>query len=457
MPEKPNGHDKTLPSRALGDPPQQTVEYTNRLMAARQTSRAQVCVIVDAVNNGARLAPEFVRAGLACVHVRTPIGRSLAEHVEAYGGTAFVAEIDLEGLDLTSVLPLLAPWDVRFVLAGNEEGVLVADGLAQLLGTPRSGSYGASAFRDKFEMNERARDAGLPTLPFFKARDLSSLREGWENHLESVPVVIKPLRGTGGQGVHFCEDWASLSSAFETLRRERDFLGNANDEVLVQRRGTGNVFCVCTVSLDGAHLVTMVTEDRKLGAAFDTCRFIDARVFPAYSTICDYAKRVLDSAGMRLGPGFVEVIYDAEQGPRLIECAARPVGLIEPVLSDAVLGFNQIQRVVDAYMRPEEFSRVLKAGDSVPRAFGMYALLASDSEGVLRRDLSELELFLGKLPSVHRHWIFRRAGQRLQKTIDSTTHPGTVAFLHEDEGQIRKDHQALREFEGGGVYTRALA
>src|SRR5438132_476192 len=98
----------------------------------------QRAAIVDPYSSGAMLAPELVKHGCECVAV---LGTSEVPSIfrSSYQPADFMEVIHHDG-NIESTVASLRTQDIRFVLAGSEPGVELADELSERLGLPSNGT-----------------------------------------------------------------------------------------------------------------------------------------------------------------------------------------------------------------------------------------------------------------------------------------------------------------------------
>ncbi|MFJ1791136.1 hypothetical protein [Kitasatospora griseola] len=91
-----------------------------------------------------------------------------------------------------------------------------------------------------------------------------------------------------------------------------------------------------------------------------------------------YGRRVLDTLGIRHGAAQLEIKLTPD-GPRLVEAGARMSGL--PYCTAELLGEGQLERIVDACVRPERFRARAGRGYRRRPAFAWAALVARRPDG----------------------------------------------------------------------------
>lgn len=121
------------------------------------------------------------------------------------------------------------------VIAGAECGVELADQLSELLELRSNGTISSFARRNKFEMGEGVRSAGLRAANQLKSNSWTDLSK-WITDWNPVPfkVIIKPCDSAGSDNVTLCNSLAETKLAFENIIGKVNGLGIVNDYVLAQ-------------------------------------------------------------------------------------------------------------------------------------------------------------------------------------------------------------------------------
>jgi biotin carboxylase len=409
------------------------------------STRPRLGLIVDAYSTGAALAPRFAAAGVPTLHVQSrPVPPPF--YARSFRAHDFVGNVVHED-DLDATVEALTPHEVDFVLAGAEIGVPLADALAERLGLPGNGTALSHARRDKHAMAEAVRAAGLNAVEQLKT---GSAQEAiaWAAARGDWPVVVKPLDSAGTEGVTFCENAEEIAAAFANGVGRPNALGGANRELLVQEELRGTQFFTDSISWDGMHHVSEIWRSRKR-LVHDTCEMYDYEDLleprgPEQDAVAAYVKSVLDALGIRYGSAHTELVLTG-RGPVLIECGARMQGTILDQVVDRCTP-SHVTVTVDAYLDPRSVAR--RAANPQPlRKRARVVTLISQHEGTItavRHD--ELE----RLPSYAGAVALLSPGDRIARTFDLFTSPGTVYLVAPDEARLQEDYERLRELEETG-------
>lgn len=199
------------------------------------------------------------------------------------------------------------------------------------------------------------------------------------------PVVVKPLRSGGGDGVRFCDSPEESAIALAQVRNRTSSLGEPISHVVAQEYLVGAEYIVNTVSCEGQHQVTDVWSTDRITANGVRDLVVAQVLLPADDSVTGelvpFAHQVLDALGIRYGAAHLEIKLTPD-GPRLVEAGARPSGL--PYFVADVIGEGQLEWSVDAFVRPDRFrARVGRAYQR--RSAFAWAALASPVSGRLVR------------------------------------------------------------------------
>jgi hypothetical protein len=402
-------------------------------------------VVVDAFNTSFGFTDAFGAVGADVVQVQstpellpgvTPVDPSRFSHTLVHDG-----DIDA----LTDRVASLRP---DAVLPGRESGVELADVLSDRLGLRSNGTKLSPARRDKYLQIERVRAQGVPAARQIRTGDEAELR-AWHEDIGGT-VVVKPLRGGGGEGVRFCDSPADSAAALTSLLHQVTTLGGQIDSVVAQEYLVGAEYIVNTVSCDGVHHVTDVWSTDRI-TANGVRDLVVTQVLMRSDDhllleLVPHACQVLDALGIRHGPAHVEIKLTPD-GPRLVEVNARMSGL--PYYVADAIGDGQLEWSVDAYLRPERFHERAGAPYTRRSAFAWAALVSPVSGRLVRyRALDEIR----RLESFRDMTVVVRPGERIVPTTWDLGYPATLTFSHAEEAIMRRDLNTLRFLDGEAMY-----
>ncbi|ANW22178.1 ATP-grasp domain-containing protein [Streptomyces clavuligerus] len=407
-------------------------------------------VLVDPYTAARGFPEALAAAGARVVRLRsTP--RPLAVFRHAVDPFPYADDLVHDG-DLPALVARLRRAGTVAVIPGSEIGVELADALAEALALPTAnGTARSAARRDKYLQIERLRAAGVPTTRQLLVRTEAELIR-WHKETGRT-VVLKPLRGAAGEGVHFCDTPEQSAAALRTLRELRLTTEDPHGGVVAQEYLTGTEYVLNTVSRDGVHHLTDAWRTERVSANGnrDLCvsHVLLSGGYPGLAELFRYGRRVLDALGVRHGPAHLE-IKTTPDGPRLVEAGIRSSGGGLPLFAREAIGAGQIEWTVDALLRPGRFHA--RAGRPYARrtAFA-WAGLVSPVAGRLDhyRGLDAIRA----LDSFRDLTLWVRPGGILTPTVDDTGYPGAVTLAHPVEDILLRDLLTVRHLDGPHLYA----
>ncbi len=403
--------------------------------------------IVDAYGSGSLLPRALRRYGVEYVHVRS----EFPDVRMTYRPEDFAVDITHKG-DVAETAAELRRLGIDFVAAAAESGVLLADELSAALGTPGNGMRRPEARRDKFQMQMAVREAGLAGPDSFLSSSAGEMLS-WIRGRDKWPVVLKPVSSAGADNVIVCASMDESLAGFKEIIAGSDRYGCANEAVLAQQYLAGQEYYVNTVSRGGAHRIVEIWHYNK--RTVDGRRLYDYEDLlplddPAARQSSDFALQVLDALEIRNGAGHTEIML-TEDGPFLVECAARLSGGQMPELVSRCIGTNQLDRLAYSIASPEEFVRIPQASYRLARhlrcvnmiSLGDGAMPAGRRWDPVRSLDSFADLVLGLLPE----------GSRISPTVDLATCPGFLYLSSVDATQVEADYTRFRQLEEAELYA----
>jgi biotin carboxylase len=401
-----------------------------------------VAVVVDAYSAGARLAPRFRAAGLDVVHVQSNPNES-PFYIDRLRRQDFVENVLHRG-DLDATVASVAAHDPAFVVVGSEPGVLLSDALSERLGLPSNGSALSRARRDKHEMANALRRAGLRAVEELKTGDAEEAA-AWAAKRGDWPVVVKPLDSAGTDGVSLCETPDAIRAAFADVLGRPNALQGTNEQLLVQEMLKGTQLFTDSISWNGVHHVSEVWRDTKTriegNLVYDFEELLAARG-EQQDQVVPYVHAVLDALGIRFGPAHTEVMLTAD-GPVLVECGARLHGSIRDDVIDRCTP-SHVTVMVDAYLDPDSVARRAERPYQLMAASRCVMLISHQRGRVISdagmREIERLASYAGSISMAE-------PGDEIIPTVDLFSCPGIVYLVDPDRELLRRDYGRLREIE----------
>jgi biotin carboxylase len=237
---------------------------------------------------------------------------------------------------------------VALVLPGLEYAVAGAAALAERWGLPGAGTSAAAALTDKLNLRAAARAGGLRNPEWaevFGPHDVRVFAAGG-------PVVLKPANRHASLGVQLLDGDADIDEAWKLTVSARDDMMLPDAELhwryLAERRLRGDEYSAEVLVRDGEILFGNVTAKVTAGGRYPVEL---GHVVPAELPARIRTQFTTAMADLVAATGFGTGILHAEwmlddQGPVLIECAARVPGDSIVFLIDAAYGGDLITAMV---------------------------------------------------------------------------------------------------------------
>jgi len=411
-------------------------------------------IVVDGFSSGKFISKRLAEAGCVLMHVAS------SNTLDSYYYRGFdysIYDNVIVNTGFATTLASVEQFKPQFIIAGAETGVRLADELNEHLQLPyRNDIEKSTARRNKYDMIHRITQAQLLAAQQFIA-DTWERAETWINDHGRFPVVVKPLESAGADGVFICEDLRACEVAVGKLLGATNKLSIPNHQVLIQEYLAGVEYVVNIVSLNGQQLVTEVVRYQKQrtesgGVLYDIDELIDADS-PEYSSLVDYTRAVVRTLGIRNGPSHAEVMF-TDDGPKLVEIAARTDGILRPDVSRQTTGLGQIEATVLSITAPELFARLVAGNTDYRLMQHTYNVcLINRAKGRFKQGFFLNELL--KLESFFDAVFYVDDGHALSVTQDVFSQPGTVYLVHADPEVIAADYLRIRALELQGVYSMA--
>lgn len=412
----------------------------------------RVIGIVDAFSSGQHLPPALRGSGCDCLHIQSsptpPSGLA-----GSFRPANFIDNIIHTG-NLAETAECLRKFSLSDVVPGCELGVRLARELGSALNLFDVGTNGIDPLRSKYAQTEAVRGAGLKATVqelFDNADDAKT----WARKKGLTEVVIKPNESAGTDSIFVLsvdDDW---SPAFAAIVGTLNKLGIPNDTALVQEvlKGTEYVVDLVTVG-PGNVAVACVWKYLKGPANCAPFVYHAMELLPfegeAQARVIDYGMKALEA----IDPGHPKPrsahleIMDGPP-PTLVEGGIRLHGGQGPLIgAKARGGYGQIDMFADALADAEKFKEqcgkpyTLKA---TAREVFLISRVEKDFDGLKRLDE------VRALPTFYDMSIKLKTGDRLRKTVDHFTCPGTVVLMGQPK-DVERDYNTIRDIEQGGMY-----
>ncbi|MBV9160721.1 MAG: ATP-grasp domain-containing protein [Pseudonocardiales bacterium] len=427
--------------------------YGTRIIHQREASMSsgtgtesqKILVVVDGYSSGSQLPSVMKEHGWKCVHVRA-LDCVPPYYLATFNADEYIGHFTYEG-DIAALARAVATYRPSAVLPGTESGVIVAERLAAELGLPGNDPSYSNAHRDKYEMHNRLKQAGLRGMDHYLARDFDGLLS-WARG-GCWPVVLKPPASAGTDSVTFCRDPGELENAFHRMYGAVNQLGDRNDAVLAQRFLSGQEYFINGISGNGRHVITEIWRTEKVrvpgaGMIYDRSILLDPTQ-PEMAPIVEYVHRVLDALSIRYGAHHTELM-DTDEGPTLIECASRLSGGLNRPAANYAVGISMLDLVANLVVEGESYADRLAEGRKSHQCPLWQVQFISNQSGVVSRS------FYGELMATLRSktWLQKapKPGDSVMRTTDLFSSPGIIFMSHSDVEVLQQDCATVRQWEG---------
>ena len=324
-----------------------------------------------------------------------------------------------------------------------------------------NGAAGAEARRNKWDMGEKVRGAGVRAVRQLRSAGWDAalerwLRDDWKvdpaDDAAAVDLIVKPTESAGSDGVTGCKTVGAVRAAVGALLSAPNALGQRNEQVLIQEFLRGDEYVVDSASRDGVHkVVGMWLYDRKPtnGAGF-VChgqRFVGGGE-AVVDLLAAYSTTVLDALELKHGPSHMEVKLAPGSGaPCLVEVGARCHGGEGYWMSvaDECCGRNQVCAALDAYVDAAAYAKLPPRPPAALAARGRLKYLLFHKGGTLADIDAAVVEQITALPSYRGHEFFVAAGAAVVPTKDCFTWGGVVKLNGADEAQVDRDYAFLAD------------
>lgn len=407
-----------------------------------------VTAIVDGYSIGGFFAPELSKLGHRCIHVQSST-EIPSIYKNKFASQDYEKNIIFTGHNLRSVVNQLKELGVKYIIAGAEPGVELADLLSEKLGLLTNGTKLSSARRNKFEMIEALKRHDLATAEHVKSRRVEDIID-WARKQTSWPIVLKPLKGAAAEKTFFCHSQEDITHFFGKILDTRDIFGNKNTEVLAESYLDGPFYQVNMVSVNGQHILSdlwILVKKRADGTNGTTLVSDYQQLLPSThylkEDLVKYTRKVLDALGIKHGASHNEV-FVTKKGPTLVESGARIMGVINPHLIAECVGRSQLELTLASYIQPGRLNKP-DLRDYNLRKYLWTKMLISNQSGIIKKIkfLDEIKSF----PSFAGMSFNVEVGKPVVKTVDLVTIPGVVFLCHENEEVIKKDYSRITSIE----------
>lgn len=402
-------------------------------------------IIVDGYSSGSELVLAFKEQNIRCCHVQS--NQIIPDvYIKTFRRDAYFDNLVFDS-DLVLLLEKLKGYNPKFVVAGSEPGVELADYLSFKLDLPvRNPSESSGYRRDKYLMMEQVKKCGLNAIKQYKSNSLEDLID-WAKTNVRWPVVMKPLKSAGGDRVKVCYSETDIRDGFHDIMiPQPNMLGLVDNEVLIQEYITGKELAINTVHHEGKAYFCEAWHFQKRLLKNGKNIYEYADILPKEEISqdsIDYVFDVANALNVIYGPLHTEIFQTKDNTPMLIESAARLMGANIPIeLMRRCVSHPQAELTSLLYMDPEKFLIKSNAPYELKQHIKIIFLI-SNAEGLLKK--VHHKKAIQALRSFHD--MKMRFNQYAYVTKDYDTCPGLIYLIHTDKSIVEQDYKLIRELE----------
>ncbi|MGW7344419.1 ATP-grasp domain-containing protein [Streptomyces sp. NPDC054854] len=232
------------------------------------------------------------------------------------------------------------------VFTHEDELVELSAALSDELGFPGASLPAVRLCMDKAATRDRFAEAGVPGPRYRVAASLDEARQALAEL--TLPVVLKPVAASGGQGVTRLTDMSALSRAWEWAVEPYGYLPAVYHRVIIEEFLEGPLVSVEAAVVDGeVHVVTATDGLQTIEPVGPTqSRFVyDALLVPTrlpaedYEEMAHWTREAVRALGIRTGIVHTE-FKRTPHGVRIVEVNPRLPGVYIPELVHRALGVD---------------------------------------------------------------------------------------------------------------------
>lgn len=168
----------------------------------------------------------------------------------------------------------------------------------------------------------------------------------------TLPVVVKPVSGSGSSGVRLCDSATAAIKAFESAKNALlDQMELTSPDILVQQYVEGKEYSAEMIAHDGAlHCLGILAKHKGPTPCFVEVGHDFPAPLPESSLqeLASFAAGAVSALGLNFGPAHVEFVI-TEWGPVIIEVNPRLAGGMIPVMLSHALGTSILDMVIKLY------------------------------------------------------------------------------------------------------------
>lgn len=414
-----------------------------------------VGVVVGGFSTGAGLPEAFSKESIASVHVNPGRGIHHPAFRESFQRSSreyllrFIFDAARDNLDrLVKRIKEEVGDRIQFVVPGSEPAVGLSDQLTHAFHTPGNTLRLTKQRTDKMHMYRWAEKHGIKTIPFFTAGKFSKRVLSRVDKELGWPVVLKPAKSSGNQGVKLCHNPMEVEAHFAKILRDKTTSGGSTDSVVLMQYKKGTVYIVNMASWNRTGVVSGLWKCEKENLVYRRDDLLPLK--GGYSSqLLKFAQRIEDVFEMHYGGGHIEILVGEDGELYLMEIGARLSGGSLPRLEREAIGMGQMEWLVMAYSRHNDFIDLVRRKphyELEKHATTLTLWSRETGHRLSRQKLMSLK-DRTKYPTILDVGSLFKDGEKLPVTVDLDTALGRVLFVDADQGRIEKDLEAVLKLE----------
>lgn len=232
------------------------------------------------------------------------------------------------------------------VFTHEDELVELSAALSDELGFPGASLPAVRLCMDKSATRDRFTAAGVPGPRYRVVSSLDGARQALDEL--TLPVVLKPVAASGGQGVTRLTDESALPQAWDWAVEPYGYLPAAYHRIIIEEFLEGPLVSVEAAVVDGdVHVITATDGLQTIEPVGPTqSRFVyDALLVPTrlpvedYEAMAHWTREAVRALGIRTGIVHTE-FKRTPHGVRIVEVNPRLPGVYVPELVHRALGID---------------------------------------------------------------------------------------------------------------------
>ncbi|ODA93214.1 argininosuccinate lyase [Mesorhizobium sp. SEMIA 3007] len=236
------------------------------------------------------------------------------------------------------------------IYSSSEYFVEAASRVATAIGLPAANPEAIATCRNKWKQAAELRRQSITIPETGLATSVSDVEKILAQ--ATLPVVVKPVSGSGSSGVRLCDSAAAAIKAFESARGALlDQVDLPSPDILIQQYVEGKEYSAEIIAYDGTlHCLGILAKHKGPAPCFVEVGhdFPAPLPEPSRQELASFAAGAVSALGLNFGPAHVEFVI-TRSGPVIIEVNPRLAGGMIPVMLTHALGTSILDMVIELY------------------------------------------------------------------------------------------------------------